>query len=472
MKALKRRVRRLIPVITALFLLLAGYGAYTHLAYGGRWFSISSNAYARQQRQNVDAGTIYDRDGVVLARTVDGSRVYQDSESARRAVVHVLGDEAAHVANGVESFMSYYLYGFDMSFLDRARFFLTGTRRTGDDITISVDARLSERIASAFPSGKKGAVVVMNYVTGEVLAELSFPNFDPMNVTDRTKSDEGKPFYNRATQGLYAPGSTFKIITAASALTNLSGAQDRVYTCTGRLVVNEALITDAGSDPENDLYVHHDSLNMARAFRVSCNNTFAQIAMEIGDDNLRKTAEQAAFNYNFLFRDLVVENSSYPTSNRTLREIAMTGIGQSALAVTPLHMCLIAGAVANDGVMMEPRLLLRAVSYTGAEKASFTTAKFKTVFTPETAAVLKEYMADVVRQGTGTSAQVAGHRICGKTGSAEIDGQENTNAWFVGFIDESDAPYCVAVICEDAGGGGAVAAPVARVIFRYLLDNY
>ncbi len=469
MKAIKRRARRLIAFIIALFLLLAGYGAYTHLAYGGRWFSISSNTYARQQRRNVTAGTVCDRNGVVLARTEDGRRVYHEDEAIRRAVVHVLGDEAANVANGAESFMSYYLYGFDMGFLERARLYLAGEKRRGDDIVITVDAGLCARIARAFPAGTKGAAVVMNYRTGEILALMSFPSFDPMAVTDAVKSDPGKPFFNRATQGLYAPGSTFKIVTAASALNYLDNVRQKSYTCTGQLRVNDSLITDAGSDLRREVYVHHDSIGIERAFQVSCNNTFAQIALELGDENLRRSAEAAGFNYNFLFRDLVVENSSYPSANRTDREVAMTGIGQSALQVTPLHMCLIAGAAANNGLMMEPRLLARAVSAVGVEKASFASARFRQAFSSETAAALKEYMYGAVRSGTGTAAQVAGHRICGKTGSAEIDGQENTNAWFVGFIDESGAPYCVAVICENAGGGGAVAAPVARVIFEYLL---
>ena len=471
MKAIRRRARRLIPLICAMFLLLAGYGAYTHLAYGGRWFSISSNAYARQQRRNVTAGTIYDRNGTVLAETVDGARTYQQDETARRSVVHVLGDEASNVANGVESFMSYYLYGFDMSFPERVRLFLSGDRRVGDDITITVDAGLSAMIARQFPAGKKGAVVVMNYRTGEILAEESFPNFDPAAVTEKTKTDSGKPFYNRATQGLYAPGSTFKIVTAAAALERIDNILNKTYSCTGRLLVGGSLITDAGSDLTREVYVHHDTIGIERAFQVSCNNAFAQIALELGDEALKREADAAGFDYNFLFRDLVVENSRYPDTNRTEREVAMTGIGQSALQVTPMHMCLIAGAVANRGVMMEPRLLLKAVSAIGMDKASFTAARFRQAFREDTAEVLRQYMYNVVQKGTGTAAQVSGHRICGKTGSAEIDGQENTNAWFVGFIDEESAPYCIAVVCEDSGGGGAVAAPIAGAVFRYLLGQ-
>ncbi len=471
MKSVKRRVRHLIPFLCGLFALLVLYGAYTMIAYGGRWFSISSNSYARQQRKDIIAGTVYDRNGTVLARTVDGKRLYQEDETARRAMVHLLGDEDAHVANGVESFMSYYLYGFDMSFPERLRLYVRKEPRTGDDITLTVDAQLATLIARQFPSGKKGAVVVMNYVTGEILALNSFPNFDPHAVTDQVKNDPGKPFFNRATQGLYAPGSTFKIITTFAALTRFDDALERVYTCTGKLTIGSSMITDAGSDLEREVYVHHGELSLARAFRVSCNNTFAQVALEVGDEALKKAAQTAAFDYNFLFRDIVVENSSYPQTNRTEREIAMTGIGQSALSVSPMHMCLIASAVANKGIMMEPRLLLRAVTASGKEKAVFSPSQFKRVFSPEIADTLNGFMYNVVASGTGTAAAIPGLKICGKTGSAEIDGQEETNAWFVGFIDSPDYPYCVSVIVENAGGGGAVAAPLASKIFEYLVRH-
>ena len=469
MKRMRMNVRRLIPLMCVLFLLLGAYGAWNLAVSGRRWFSHSSNAYARQLKREVTEGSILDAGGVVLSSTVDGQRVYCCDEAVRRATVHVVGDGDGNVANGVESFMSWYLYGFDQSYIEEAGSALQGTKRRGDDVFLTVDSALSARIASWFPSNKKGAVIVMDYRTGAVLAECSFPNFDPANVTWAVKTDAGHPFFNRAVQGMYAPGSTFKIITLSAMLENFRDAMTESYHCDGLLTVGGHLITDAGTDMTRRAVVSHSDLGLEKAFRVSCNNTFAQAALKLGDRRLRTEAEKFGFNVNFLFRDMVVENSSYPGENRTDREVAMTGIGQSALLCTPMQMLLAASCIANDGVIMEPRLLRSVISPGGTETVTFESAVFRHVMSAETARTVKNLMYQVVASGTGTQAAVAGHRICGKTGSAEIDGQENTNAWFVGFIDEESTPYALAVLVEDAGGGGSVAAPVAKKIFEYLL---
>ncbi|MBQ6257306.1 MAG: hypothetical protein IJJ60_12005, partial [Clostridia bacterium] len=316
-----------------------------------------------------------------------------------------------------------------------------------------------------------GAVVVMNYKTGEVLSEQSFPNFDPQNITSAVRGDSQKPFFNRAVQRLYTPGSTFKIVTAASVMENMPNFADLNFSCTGTLQAGQRVITDAGTDLAAGALVKHGDISLKRAFQVSCNNAFARIALQLGDATLRKTAESFGFNENFLFRDLVVENSSYPTENRSDGEIAWTGAGQSALSVSPMHMCMIASSVANHGVMMEPRMLLSATAVNGTVRASFSPRIFRKAMTEEQAAQLKDYMRAVVTGGTGTAAQISGKKVCGKTGSAEMDTQEFTNAWFTGFLDEETSPYAISIVVENAGGGGSVAAPIARKIFTWMLEN-
>lgn len=471
MKLIGKNIRRIALFLCALFILLAGYGAYSILTHGNRWFSSSVNSFVRAQKKNVIAGDILDRNGVLLATTAEGQRMYPTDLSTREGVVHMVGDSAANVNNGAEAFFATYLYGFQQSFLERASFVLKGEARRGDNVQLTVDSRLSAYVNSIFPEGKAGAVVVMNYRTGEVLTQQSFPNFDPMQITSSVKNDPQKPFFNRAVQGMYAPGSSFKIVTAASALRNFPDASRRVFQCTGQLQLGERIITDAGTDLEMGKITQHGQLNLLRAFQVSCNNTFAKIALELGDQKLKKTAEAFGFNDNFLFRDLVVENSSYPETNRNDGEIAWTGAGQSALGASPLHMCMIAGAVANEGIMMEPRQLISVSASNGNLRTVTEPRKYRQPLKKEEAAILKEYMRAVVTGGTGTAANIPGVKVCGKTGSAELDTQENTNAWFVGFLDEGNAPYVLSVIVEDAGGGGSVAAPIAKKIFNWLLEN-
>ncbi|MFH1880465.1 MAG: penicillin-binding transpeptidase domain-containing protein, partial [Bacillota bacterium] len=212
----------------------------------------------------------------------------------------------------------------------------------------------------------------------------------------------------------------------------------------------------------------------SKAFRVSCNNTFAQIALTRGDAALRRTAEDFGFNDNFLFRDIVVENSVYPTQNRTLVEIAWSGDGQSQIAATPLHMCMVAAAIANQGVMMEPRLLYRVESPDGLVRLRITPKVYRRAVSGEIAKTIETYMLDAVARGTATAAQVDGLSIAGKTGSAEssLDGEDVTHAWFVGYIDDDRYPYAVCVFVEEGQSGGGAAAPIASAIFRYIREYY
>ncbi len=474
MKQQRLKFKLLALLMFGMFALLAVYGGYSVATYGNRWFSFSRNPRVRAQKASVIAGDILDRSGVILATTVDGSRVYQANEAARRATVHLLGDSQGQVSNGVETFQTSYLYGFQASLAERVNALLSGQERRGDNVTLTIDSRLCTEITRAFAAheqsaGKKGAAVVINYRTGELLALISLPNFDPQNITAETHQDAGQPFWNRATQSVYPPGSSFKIITTDAALTNIPNITTREIACTGGLDVEGQAIRDYGN-------AKHDSLTLRRAFTTSCNNAYALMALTMKDEALRKAAESFGFNDNFLFRDLVVENSTYPTANRSAFELASSGFGQSAIVASPMHMCMVAAAIANDGVMMEPRLLREVRSPSGALRTSFEPKPYRTAATPENAAVIADYMQAVVASGTGTRAKVSGLTICGKTGSAEssLQGADVTYGWFVGYIADESLPFALSVLVEDipdGEGGGSTAAPIAGDIFRYLKEN-
>ncbi len=474
MKQQRLKFKLLALILFGMFALLALYGGYSIMTYGNRWFSSSKNPRVRSQKANVTAGNVLDTNGIILATTVDGERVYQADEASRRAVVHLLGDSQGQVSNGVETFQTSYLYGFQTSLPELALSLFRGDARRGDDVTLTVDSKLCTAIAASFAdhektADKKGAAVVMNYKTGAVLAMISLPNFDPLNITAETIADAGQPFWNRATQSVYPPGSTFKIVTATSALENITDIRTVSIPCTGELIVDGQIIPDYGN-------AVHGNLTLKRAFTLSCNNAFAQIALNLGDTKLRRTAESFGFNDNFLFRDLVVENSNYPTTNRSSFELAWSGAGQSAITASPMHMCMVASAIANGGVMMEPRLLQDVTSASGVNRLKFSSSIYRTALSADLAEELKSYMAAVVQSGTGKRAAVSGLTICGKTGSAESsdNGRAVTHGWFVGFIDDEALPYAVAVLVEDVNdgdGGGSTAAPIAGDIFQYIEEN-
>lgn len=464
---------RILSVLMILLLVSAGiYGCYSVSIYGNRWASSTHNTRYRKAKANIIPGNIVDKNNVLIASSDEkGDRIYQPDLLSRASLVHLLGDTEGNVANGVESFQAAYLLGMKSNFAEEMISLFSREQRQGDTVKLTIDSKLCTDIVknwrnNSSTSGKCGAVVVMNYRTGEIIAMVSLPVYDPSNITDAVKNSKQYPFWNRATQTKVAPGSTFKIITTLCALQNLKDATEKTYDCTGALQVGETAITDAGDEV-------HGILNMAQAFSKSCNNTFAQIALEVGDRKLKATAERFGFNDNFLFKDLVLENSSYPTKNRTQKEIAWSGAGQSAITATPVHMCMIGAAIANDGLMMEPKLISEIISPNGLTKQSFSSREYRRACDPKDAAVVQAYMRNVVTSGTGTRAHVDGLKVCGKTGSAEstLNGKAITHAWFVGYIDSEKLPYAVCVFVEEGGSGGKVAAPVANQVFHYLKEN-
>ncbi|MDD2648313.1 MAG: penicillin-binding transpeptidase domain-containing protein [Eubacteriales bacterium] len=467
MKQYRFFMRILACLMLVMFSALAIYSGYSINTYGSRWFAYSHNPRVKSQKSKVVEGSVFDASGVKLAWTDEnGKRQYQQDLSSRKAVVHLLGEETGMVANGVESFMSNYLLGFDTTFWERVQNLFSGDQSKGDDVTLTVDSKLCTAIQSYFPQGKNGAVVVMNYKTGAVAALSSFPNFDPMNITESDKTSVDAPLYNRVTKGLYPPGSTFKIITGAAALRYLPGVQTETFNCTGEFHINRTTVTDASNEK-------HGAITMGYAFAVSCNNTFAYLAERLGFPAMGKTAEGFGFNDTFLFRDLVVSDGSYPV-NGDADELAWSGVGQGRVLTTPLHMCMVAASVANGGVMMEPRILRGVSSPAGVQRLSYEQQAYKTVMTESEASILARYMRQTVTSGSGRNAAVSGLTVCGKTGTAQYDDvHKKEHAWFVGYIDSDDYPYAIAVIVEDStAGGSTVAAPIANKVFTYIKNNF
>jgi peptidoglycan glycosyltransferase len=324
-------------------------------------------------------------------------------------------------------------------------------------VVLTIDAQLCE-IARDALDGANGAVVVMNYETGEILASVSSPSFDPADMSDFAEGGGESELVNRAFSGLYPPGSTFKLITAAALIEN--GLDGFETTCDGGTTIDGEWISCTDEHGREDL---------EDALRHSCNAYFAQAVKELGASALRQQAEKFLFNKETLFDDVIMADSVFETSASDA-DNAWAAIGQYHDLITPLHACMIAACIANDGVMMEPKLLYSLQD--GDDE--------KVMLKPTVAATpmsdtsrLKEMMISVVESGTGTRAQIDGVTVAGKTGTAEVDtGDEEggEHAWFVGFIDDSDHPLAIAVIVEMAGSGGKNAAPAAREVLKEALD--
>ena len=311
--------------------------------------------------------------------------------------------------------------------------------------------------------GIVGACVVMNPTTGEILALVSNPTYDPNNVDDNWDEliqNTYGPFVNRATSGSYRPGSTFKIVTATGILDyNI----DTSY-------FDDGVEKVQGYDIKNLSDQIFGQLNLRSAFVNSVNTYFAAKTNLIGHEKYEKLAGKFMINKDYDF-DLEKNKSIIPFKDLNDVDLAMTGFGYGKSQITPLHMAMITSAIANNGKMMQPRLVKKIVDKDGKVVSERKAKVLSEVTSPDTANIIRDMMVAVVNYGTGTSAYLDSVQIAGKTGTAD---KENglLDAWFVGFAPAYDPNLAIALVVEDSEDtGGVAAAPIARDIIREIYQN-
>jgi peptidoglycan glycosyltransferase len=480
-------IKALLALFLCMFIVLSSYLVYVVGKHGPRWFASPYNIRIRTQKSNIIAGSILDRNGVVLAYSDSNSlRHYNSDISLRLSVSHIVGDDYGQTL-GAEALYAKYLLGFNKNAIEMIKHIDQNAAPTGNYCVLTIDASLC-KYAYEQLDGRNGAIIVMNYKTGEILVCTSSPNFDPKKmeryIAKEIELEEGA-MINRATSGLYVPGSVFKIVTTVAALRYIRDVENMEFECTGELIFDKStgkLLGDSkeiDKDELTDKYLtlidfqgeEHGTVTLKDAFVKSCNSTFARLALQIGSKNLYKTAKDLGIGKEYLFADIIALSGSY-TEGRSEYETAWSGVGQYKDIVTPISMCLLAGAIANDGAAMEPRLLKSVQTSTGAEVYSAAYRQSYSPLTSREASILREYMLEAVNSGTGRRAALEGYNIGGKTGTAEltVNGKNESHAWFCGFIDSEKHPYAIAVVVEYGGSGGSVAAPIARRIFGKIVD--
>ncbi len=472
---MKTNIRRLSYLILGSFVLLGFYIGYVNVFLGPVLATDPHNRRLAVYESKVHRGTIYDRRGTVLAQTDGGRRIYPLGQDAAQ-VVGFISQRYGRV--GLESAYDRYLLGMTEKdkievIMDR----LLGRPRVGNDVVVTLDARL-QQLAMQLLGKRQGAVVALDPRNGAILVLASSPSFNPNTIDhpagrsssgkvltryDLLQQDKGAPLLNRATQGAYPPGSTFKLITAAGALTTNPEVAKRIFNCQGSLIIDGFRLTDTAA---------HGSVDFNRALAVSCNTTFARLGLEVGAERFYRTAR--AFG---LTGDPWTGNPpevAYRPGTLTLPEkmnkpqLASSAIGQGEVLVNPLQMALVAAAIANNGVIMRPHLLARVQDPREGVLLQTVPRPWLTAVSPEVAGIIKEAMVAVVREGTGKEAALPDITVAGKTGSAQ-NPKGDTHAWFVGFAPAERPSVVVVVIIENGGAGGAVAAPVAREMIRAVL---
>ena len=454
-----------------IFLMLIGYLIYFNVRLRDGVMRSPYNKRQDAQAKYVKRGDIVTIDGEVIATTETDDegeeiRVYPEG----RQYAHVVGYHS-HGKSGVESIANYELLTSNESIVQQVLNDFAGKKNDGDTVVTTLDADLQEAAYDAL-GDYQGAAAAIDPATGAIRAMVSKPDFDPNTIVSDWNdiiSEEGSSvLVNRATQGRYAPGSTFKIITALAYLRKFGTTDAFSYECTGEIEVDGHTIHCAGG-------AEHGMQNFDEAFRNSCNCAFAKMGTEIGAAQLRRTAESLLFNTSLPAADLQSNASSFSLDSTAGEFLMMqTAFGQGKTLVSPFHMALIASMIAEDGLLMEPYLIDHVESIEGTEVSRTSPAKKGTYLSAREAGFLRDLMRKVVTEGTAYALSERSYTAYGKTGSAEYgksDGTLGTHSWFTGYAEMDGQKLVVAVIAEGAGSGREAAVPIAQEIFDTWADN-
>ncbi len=399
------------------------------------------------------AGTIYDSDGLILAQSTDGDRVYCEDKTIAKSVLHIVGDYTHNIGNTIEASYQGVLLGNDRNIFRQFYLDILGKGLSGDDLTLTISGELSKKAYNLL-DGRNGSVVMLNYKTGAVLCAVSSPSTSPSSVISY-EDISGTVLFNRALSGAYAPGSTFKIVTSASFLTSDVYDPSLTVDCESVSTVDPNGASESGEG--------HGDVNFMSAFARSCNVFFGQVGVTLGNERLMKTARDFGYETSFTMDRLTVKSGSIDVGNDPFT-LSWLSIGQpladSTLYTTPLHMAMIAGAVGNGGSMVKPHIIDHATTPAGEEYMKLKTESLLDITTFAAAGQLEKMMIECTKTGTGTAAAISGYTVASKTGTVQVDGQKN-NALCVAYIVEDDMPYAIAVIVEEGGSGGGTAAPIA-----------
>lgn len=465
-------LRRTFYLITLGFVALVGVLAYWQV-YARESLATSPNNSLQSQRvQESPRGLVLAGDGETeLARSVPreteaGTVVYDRVYPEGEVYAGVVGYwSQRYGASGIEIGQNDYLSGAgEPETLDELVNQVTGGPTAGNNVELTLDPGLQSAAHEELANSKtgKGSVVALNPKNGEILALASYPSFDPNNIDDTfeelNQDTENAPLLNRATQGLYPPGSAFKVITAAAAL-------ERGVKPTARFV-DKGLYVTRGYDVVNYKRAVYGEVDFARALELSINTVFAKVAVErVKEENLYREAE--AFGFEDTYEDFPLQVAPSTLGGGDLAQLSF---GQDTVNSNAFEMSLVTGAIANGGRMMEPRLVREVRSPDGIVLDRPTASVHAQPMERDDARTLSDMMVGVVEEGSAQGAQIGGVEVAGKTGTAE-NAQGDPHSWFIAFAPANDPEIALAVLVENGGDGEDEAVPVARRLMESYLGD-
>lgn len=464
MKSISRRALTLYALIILFF---AGCSLlfYNLVTHSDEWAMNRANKHLYSDGALATAGDITDINGNVLVTTKEGKRIYNENKNLRMAVLHTVGDSAGYIASGVQSAFRDELTGYTLTdgVYNLKRY------GKGNDVKLTLNSAVCEAAYNALGKNK-GTVGVMNYKTGELICIVSNPTYDinnkPQDIdTDTTGKYEGI-YLNRFFSGVYTPGSTFKVLTAACAIENIPDINERTFECKGKIQVGEGYVICSGT---------HGKLSFEKALNKSCNCAFAVIAEELGAEKLTATAERIGFNSNMpnVSEKIRCVKSRIDLMSSTTLDIGWAGIGQYTTLINPCHMLTIMSAIANGGSVNAPYLVDSITGPDGKVRFSAEAGTATEYFSKETTSKLDRLLRSNVKNHYGDNL-FPGMEFCGKTGTAEIsdDKTKKPNTLFVGYSQSDEMPFAIIVVAEDTTSALSAAVPIASKVMKAVKSEY
>lgn len=449
MQKLEKRAILCLFIAAALVIGLGIY-VYEYVRYGDEWATYPANQHI-YSNGNLTTGTIYDRNGVLLAdNTKDGIK-YNDDSSIRYATVHIVGDKNRSISNSAETSFQDKLIGYNL---------LTGVYSAdGRKLNLTIDAELCA-VANKALAGRSGTVGIYNYKTGDILCDVSSPNFDPANPPAVSQDDTSGLFLNRFISSAIVPGSIFKLVTTAAVIDNLSDVDNFSFTCTGVSYYGNDKITCPQA---------HGTVDFYGALASSCNCAYAQLAQDIGADTLSEYVKAFELDKPVNVNGIQTAAGTFDFPDEATVNLSWAGIGQYHDLINPCSFLRFVGAIAGGGEAANPKIIKSIEGHFGI-KRKYKAKKTGELLSPDTAFTLQEMMKNNVIKTYGES-NFPGLDIYAKSGTAEVGNGKAPNSWFTGFIDDEDHPYAFIVLVENGGSGSQVAGSVANTVLQAAVNN-
>lgn len=452
MRKTQKSIIRIMTIFIILFASACGY-IIKLCAFDSK--DIISNPYNPRlyvSDESIVRGSIKDANGEILAYTDSGQRIYTYGEE----FCHLLG-YVDYGRTGVEAYENFQLEKIEDEIVQRLKNIFFKTDIEANNVVLTVDSSLQKKIYSLLGDAK-GAVIVMEPSTGRILSMVSSPGYDSNLIEsdwNKINADKESPLLNRAAQGTYPPGSTFKIITALCEMRNFADFKDYEYECTGEEIFDGKIIHCYNNKK-------HGKIKLEEALSQSCNCYFAKIGEMLGSEKIMKTAEELLLNAPLGYSMDYTVGTVDLNKSSSLSELVETSIGQGKTLVTPLYMTMLVSSIANGGIMMKPYAADHYENYKGETTGKKVPEKLSQVMTLEEAKCLKDMLIKTVTEGTAKNAYIPGIDIFGKTGTAE-NSTGSDHGWFVSVGCDGTKDIAVTVLIEDVTAKNPVS--IAKEIY-------